>query len=333
MILCAGGGVALSSLLACGGRRAAICNALVFLSMVFGVMRMIALADSDGISNAGRLAVALGVEPEWAYSARRLTTYLPASERVATMNAKKILLLGEYRSAYFECVVPTVSQGILDYPVILAIARDSETPERIAVKFKQIGASHVVLNYVGSEWRGGVMAKVFRWNLEQVRRYGDFCARWLEWMPPQDRYDYPSGGFAFYKLRKCPLRCSFPIPFLPGTEGLVARREGENRLEQKRRLEELVRAVPYAGHFESTLGCVLVEIGDYAGAMAHLRRSMQCGFEDAGSYGCLGFALREMKRYREAADAFRKAALLRPEEPAFRERCKECEGKTVTSLR
>ena len=90
-------------------------------------------------------------------------------------------------------------------------------------------------------------------------------------------------------------------------------------------INQLVSFIPGIGHFETTYGCVLVEAGQYQKAITYIRRGLECGFLDAGPYGCLGLALRGLGRYSEAASAFNRAAELKPEDPAFARLREECE--------
>jgi len=297
---------------------------LVSVGILLGVFRALAAGDLEGLRNRFRIASGLGIEPAEVYLTRCLTTVLAAARRLERDPPAKLLLIGEPKGALFSRRSLALSQDVIDLPLMLTITQESHTAERMAIRFKQFGVTMVVLNYVGSQWAGAISAGVLMWRTDELKRAREFWARWGEWLPPQDPYDFAEGGFAFYKIRRTPGVAPNVLPFVPGTEGLVEWLYNENRDGRRRRLEALVAAVPGVGHFESTLGCVLVECGEYEEAIRWLQRGMRSGFQDSGMHGCMGLALRELHRYREAANSFRKAAELRPEEPKFRRDCEEC---------
>ena len=324
-ILTVCGAVALAECAVQDGKARVPETILICCGMAVGVLQSTAIADLEGLRNQFRIAAGLGIEAPGSYTARALTTALDARRRIEADPPRRLLLLGEPKAALFSRRCLVLSQDAADQPIMLKLARERPDARAIAKAFRQLGISMVVLNYVGSQWKGAATADVFHWDIPQLRKVRSFWARWAQLLPPQDRYDFANGGFAFYRIRKTPAaEEDASIPFVPGTEGLADELAGEGREGRKSRLEALVTGVPGVGHFQSTLGCLLVEFGDYRMAVSLLEASRKSGFEDAGTYGCMGLALRELHRYREAAKSFQRAAVLRPEEPAFKRQCDEC---------
>jgi tetratricopeptide (TPR) repeat protein len=280
---------------------------------------------------ASRAAPAgLGLEPRTSYLARRLTTCFSASGRLRLTepNSARALLIGDARGALFNGPRPVLSQDISDFPLPLKLAREAHDPGEIAKRLKQLGIRLVVLNYVTSEFAGQQTMPDFAFRPRELARYAGFWERWAEPILPHDPYDLANGGFAFYRIRTVPGAPSprTRYPFLPGTEALAARMPDEDRPAQIRRLYAIIQFVPRVAHFETRLGALVLEEGGYREAERLLRHGLQCGFEDAGTWGCLGLALKGQHRFAEAAAAFARASQLSPasvEFPRLRDECLE----------
>jgi uncharacterized protein HemY len=119
------------------------------------------------------------------------------------------------------------------------------------------------------------------------------------------------------------------IPFLPGTEALAARIGDEDQEGQIRRLRALLKFVPRVAYFETRLGTLVLKERKFQEAERLLRHGMGCGFDDAGTWGCLGLALKGQRRFREAADAFGRAARLAPDSAEFPRLRDECMEKSA----
>lgn len=303
-----------------------VCTIMVLAS---GLLRVVAAADLRGKHNTSRLAAGLGLEDRDDCRQRLLTYLLTAAQRTAKMNIDRTLLVGEARNALFAEHFVTISQYVSDYPIVLKSVRESSTPERIAIKLRQLGLSSLILNYVGSEWQGAASAGRYWWSIDELRRYREYVMHWCEWVPLHSGYDYPNGGFMLFRLGRWRASGMEVVPFLPGTEAQAALLFNEEKEDRRRRLERCVAALPGVAHFETTYGCVLVEDGEYKKAVRYLRKGLESGFEDAGTYSCLGLALKALGQYREAARAFSRASELRPEELAFARLTSECERAAV----
>jgi len=301
----------------------AVRRALAGMALALGLVHAVEMADF-----ASRSApCGLGLEPRAGYLARRLTTFYSAAARLGTTEPKtaRALLIGDARGAPFNGPRPTLSQDISDFPLPLKLAREARDPGEIAKRLKQLGVRLVVLNYVTSEFAGQQTMPDFAFRPAELVRYAEFWERWAEPVPPQDPYDLGNGGFAFYRIRSVPTAPSkMRYPFLPGTEALAARMPDEDRPTQIRRLYAILQFVPRVAHFETRLGALVLEEGDYKEAERLLRRGMECGFDDAGTWGCLGLALKGQRRFASAAAAFERASRLSPGSPEFPRLRDEC---------
>ena len=290
-------------------------------ALLLGAVQGVASADF------GRRAVAaaLGLEPPDRYLARVLTTFREAARMSASLPAGgRILLVGESRGAPFNRNRTALSQDVSDEPLPARFARESPGARGIAIRFRQLGITSVVLNHVTSEYRGGITRQAFPWAPAALARYHEFWTRWAEVLPGPVAVDACNGGFAFYRIRLRPGPAVPAMSFLPGTEGLGLSIGDDGTAGTIRRLQAVLQFAPRVAQLQSRLWTALIGAGEFRTAEGWIRNGMSLGFRRADVYGSLGAALKGQGRLREAAAAFRQAAALDPAHPAYARLSAEC---------
>lgn len=257
---------------------------LILGILLLGVLRAFVVADFT----FDRLPTAAGLERPAAFETRILSTYAGAA--AAVPGTGRLLLLGDPRGMLFGRNRPAVTQDLMDLPVPLKIARECGSPERIAVRFRQLGFHTIAVNYVTSEFRGSIVP-AFSWRNDEIGRYARFWARWAEpvWPAGAFDYDYRNGGFAAWRLRRHP-RPERDVTFLPGTEALAARRDGDDEAAQRDRLDALVVIAPSVAFFHLRRGLLLVQSGRWAEGRDELTRGLRAGFRPKGALQALARA-------------------------------------------
>ncbi len=89
--------------------------------------------------------------------------------------------------------------------------------------------------------------------------------------------------------------------------------QGRNLDRAPQMIERAVELRPNEGSFMDSLGWVLLQQGDEAGALKNLERAVELQPEDATVNGHLGDALAAVGRWREAEFQWRRALILKPE--------------------
>jgi hypothetical protein len=274
------------------------------------------------------LAAALGLEPGPRYLARTLSTLEDAANVAASLPGPgRILLLGDSRSAPFNRIRTTIPQDVLDDPLPWTFARESPDAAGIAKRFRELGVTCVILNHVTSEYRGGITQQVFPWPPSALARYREFWGRWARPIPGmQGGNDPENGGFAFYRLSRTPDREVSAMSFLPGTEGLGLDLPDEGTAGTIRRLTLVLQFAPGVAQLQSRLWTALLRAREWRAAESVIRNGMSLGFRGDDVWASLGAALEGQGRFRDAAYAFRQAALLNPARPEYAERLAACEA-------
>jgi len=298
--------------------------AMILAAKYLGVISGINMA---GAISKPMLPVALGLVTRESFQERTLTTYWRAVlfMKNVSLPSGKLLLVGDTHGALFSQSRVTLTQDVADTPLVLRMVRESHSPEEIRKKFTQLGISVVGLNYVNSARQGGVYGGADYWTQKEIERYYEFCLRWMEPLSFADPSDFQNGGWFFYGLRDGKGDYGNALPFLPGTEGLLALgKRHVGSAQAIKQLKGLVKSLPRVGAFRCALGSLLVDRQHWHEGAAHLERGLSDGIPLAWAYGKFGVALWNLRRYPEAGAAFGMAASLRPAERSYQlwqERC------------
>ena len=295
--------------------RRTLATGAVLLVLGAGSVHALLAADQDAGTARSRFAVGAGLESEAGFLARTLTTHWRAATALGPPRGGRLLLVGDSRAAWFGRSRLVIGQDYSDMPLVLAIARESRTPGEVGRRFRELGITEVLVNYIASEYTGAQAEAFFRWSGPELSRYAAYWTRHARWLQTGDGYDGLNGGYARFELRRT-AAAPVGLPFLPGTEGLAAARDGETPVARAARLVRLVARAPGIALFETRLGASEVATGDWSHGRSHLERGLACGFETPGILANLGRALAGLGLSAEARAAFARASGLAARAPA-----------------
>jgi len=304
------------------GAPARIRTLLTLVVLAAGAIQAVAGADFFKRS----FAAGMGLESRGKHLARVLTTYDDAATKAAQLlpASARLVVVGESRGYGFRQLA--IRRYMTDTPLMLELAHRANTPDDIRRFLRQTGASHVLLNYVTSEFEGIFQLQALGWKSEARRLFHDYWVRHARPVFIQPGFDRENGGFVLYALSNRPVSPPRAEPFLPGTEGLAAARPGESDGEHLARLKSLAYAYPDITNFSCRLGFQLVAMQKYAEAVGPLKRATATGFPGPDMvWGNLGLAYRGAGRLGDAARAFAKAEEYNPQNPAYRNLRLVCE--------
>lgn len=262
-----------------------------FAAAVLAVYSLLAIA----------LSPVLG-RPGWAQAG---SAWVPLRDRIASYariapllsgsqaRGKRVVSVGEWRTYGFP--VRLIFNGMRgETPLIWKLARESHTPEDIARKFRQLGADRILYDYVSDDF--SVLWYVsFTWDERSLRRYVDFCKRYLVRMGGNEKCRFAAGSFYVHEVRRRPVsRPRETIWYAPGTEIVFSR---GMRLENMRRLKEalaeyqaILRVIPDVGSPWNHAGHVFTAMNEFNEAMKYLRPFAEEGMLDSGNLGDLAMA-------------------------------------------
>jgi len=187
---------------------------------------------------------------------RYLTTYAAAIRDLKTARSPRILLAGGWRSY----LIPgrTLFNGYQgETPVVWSQARSSPSPERLRVRFRQLGFRVMLYNFVSGDLVFS-LNRSFGWTDPMLRTYADFCRQRLAVLRPPRRIDAENGGFYLLDFDLSPYTgARRDLLFLPTAESALwigRSYMDQNRITEARREIARVMAVTGpVGHFTSYL--------------------------------------------------------------------------------
>jgi len=261
----------------------------------------------------GRLA-----EPAADQRAAAWSTYGEVGGTLAASTPGRIAVFGDLRTLGMPGRV-IATGGIGETPLAWAIARDSRTPPRARVRFRQLGVRWVVHNFVTAAYRTSTSLP-FPWTDRQLVVYREFVRRYLRVAFPPSRVDHVQGGFYVYGLLDAPEPGPRLVYDLPGAEGLLAPAEALSRAgkaeEAAREVARLGRLLGDVGHLRNVMAYSFRVAGRWTGAYRMYAPGIQAGMVDDENW--LGFAMaaEQTGRIDEALIATRRAQVLYPSRQA-----------------
>ncbi|MEK7766433.1 MAG: hypothetical protein AAB368_09365, partial [bacterium] len=180
-----------------------------------------------------------------------LTTYRRAVLGLASLQPRRTLVVGEFRT--YPIPGRALFGGTVgEPPLVWTMVHGAASVPRLAAKFRQLGVTHLLHNYVTADLVGTHYAR-FPWTPRMLRLYADFARRRLAVVFHTDGCDYNNGGFYVYQLRPRPLDPPAPNTFfLPGAEtAWLAALRFENAKRYRENLAEcelLLKLLPDVGH-------------------------------------------------------------------------------------
>lgn len=214
-------------------------------------------------------------------------------------------------------------------PLVWAMVAGADTPERLAVKFRQRGFSRVLYNSEVAAWERNIRSP-YRWTPRMLKVYAGFAARHLTLTASA-----PCAGPGFgssWLFSVGPRPSPGPVLFLPGAENafhdpVMARARGDcaAAIEEFSRLGRLL---PEVVEIRGMLAHTLVRCGRYAEAYPHARAAAE-----AGIVGCFRPALVDWAvaagrtgRKREAERLLERVAAEHPRWPGIAEAARRLAG-------
>jgi len=257
-------------------------------------------------------AAAIGVEPRAAYLSRVLTTYEDAVEQVNLLvpSGGRVLVVGDIRGYGFRPLM--LNRDIEDMPAMYEFARGCGSPDNIGRRVRQTGARYLLFNFVTSEHMGTYYGSEFIWRPAALRNYHEYWRRHAVELWRSVTVDHENGGFVLYRLDRAAHPPDEFIPFLPGTEGMLARGRRGGKTAPIGALLEAMNTTPGVGHLANLAAFAYREGGLWDAAYRYYAATTSRGMIDDENW--YGFALTGLvlKRFDESAKAFQYAWDLYP---------------------
>jgi len=192
------------------------------------------------------------------------------------------------------------------------LARESATPERIRIRWRQLGIRYAIENVV-NEGLPHAAAAPFRWDSRMLAVWRAFVGRYLEVAVPPPEEDDRNGGFVAWTVRARPLdREPGWLPSLPGIDAVVdeVTRHGltgdaEGWISSARVLASQVPNVDFVG---SLAAVGYYSLGRYAEAYGELLAGVQHGSVADGNFWMAGASALMLGRRADARRCFVLAA-------------------------
>ena len=222
----------------------------------------------------------------------------------------RVLFNGEERRLWFAPRV--VSTGPVYEPFFWRATRESSSPQQVRKRLREEGVTHLVHEFLSSQFRRLLWFAGPEWDNRQLRLYREFMAEYGEIIRIPGRVDMDNGGFYVVRFR------DQPVPgtawFLPSTEGRWLRSlgllsGGEVRAARKA-AEADFDAMRGVYQVRFILGTLAVREGDWAGAIRLMRPGAEAGFVDNGIWNYYGAALLKTGDFNGAIRALGRAVML-----------------------
>ena len=185
--------------------------------------------------------------------------------------------------------------GESETPLVWQWTRDSSDPGRLAVRFRQAGATGLLHNYMNSGW-AIIRERCFGWDARMLRLYLDFCTNRLVAVGQSPHRDRSAGFTAFRVVSPSGGRRPPPY-FIPGAEGVLARAwimRGNGRTDLAlAELAGLHSLLPGVGIVVAEAGSALGLMNDWKGALRAMAPAMEAGLMDSTNFLVYGRAALE----------------------------------------
>ncbi len=187
-------------------------------------------------------------------------------------------------------------------PLIWKLAKAAHDPAELRKKFKQLGTSVLMYNFVSAEWLER-RYDMFPWNKRMIQMYVEFLKRYLTPLARPVKCDYFNGGFYVFRILPQPLEPpATEVWFTPGMESVYARATTlmiANRVPEA--LQEylaVLKLLPDVAHAWNVVGHVYLFMNDYPNGYKYLRRFGEKGVMDSmnlAEYGTAAFRVGQLE--------------------------------------
>lgn len=282
------------------------------LAAAAAVLHLVTLPGLDRADAAG--AFARGAEAPGA----RYGTYLDAARAAAALPGRRVLLVGEPRS--YHIAGRAIFEGTLgETPWIWAAVHDARTPDDLNRRWRQLGASTMVYNFVAANYhlRGGDR---FPWTPRMISLYAEFLRRHLAVRRAPPAVDRTHGGYYLYAWSRRPAARPVPPLYLPGAEDAFG--PAASLVQQgdyagaAAALDRVAVDAPDVAHLDSLRGDLEWIRGAPQAALRAYRRAAAAGLVDVENWTMLGDVAQATSRFAESAAAYARADALYPDRRA-----------------
>lgn len=258
----------------------------------------------------------VGQESERDFMVRQRSSYpAPAWLAGEAMNRglpqeSGVLYVGEARGCFWRGKLAAAT--VFDPPPVLRICSETATLDRVAVRLRQMGMTHVMFN--GLEARRIAGYRLFDWP--DARSRALFEAWWTTRLRRIWSVDYMD----VYSIQRVPEKtCSAPLQFvhapfdefdrLQALESRSMEALSRGRIDEARSLaDDLVKAAPRVARSYEVLGQALAYAHKPREALAALRKAESLGLLSGQLRYNIAVVLQQTGRAAESQAAFREAA-------------------------
>ncbi|MEK7766432.1 MAG: hypothetical protein AAB368_09360 [bacterium] len=252
-----------------------------------------------------------------AFREKWLSTYEESIGMVRAIHPRRLLVHGErltYRLPGRALYGGQRGETLL----IWKLVKESDSPRRLGARFAQLGASHMLFNFVSADWLT-VRYTATPWDARMLGLYRRFAREHFVVAGHTGQCDFSNGGLYVLEIRR---RALAPAPqavwFLPGTEPLRARglaHEHAGRYPEMLAAHlEVLKRLPDVGRAWNDVGHAYALLGDPQNTYTYLERFARGGMFDTLNIPELGDAALQLNRLDTAARALEEALQRYPDQ-------------------
>ncbi len=257
-----------------------------------------------------------GAVPYESWIRTSLSTRQIAQERMNAEPARrKLMLLSEVYS--FKWPGRVVTDTIPGRSLSWALTRYCRTPERVAVKIRQLNVSHMVFNYVSEGHPYN--SNVYTWDRRQMELWHDYLVAFSHPLDGRLPNDIPNGGFCLYALSSRPTRSRGPLFYLPGNKPVryFVREPYATRgdmLSSVFRAEEMSKVFPDVLIFKHEAGIFYAGMGDWKKGYRLLKECIDLGMPGEAGHIYLGKCAMRLGKVDEGVAYLNRARVVHPDQ-------------------
>jgi len=140
--------------------------------------------------------------------------------RTGSVRQDQVLVLCEQRTLGLGCRV--LGANMITASPVRWAAEESIDPDRMAVRFRQLGVTLVAHNLIRTRFQSLYWYAGLPWSDRALRIYREYAARYWTLVGRPQSVTFEGGGFYLWRVGRAPHPAAWPLLALPGTEGLMA---------------------------------------------------------------------------------------------------------------
>jgi len=276
--------------------------ATIIVAAWMPVARGLRLSSACPAANVNYL---IGTVPYRRYIDMRNTTFGEVQAGLARLpGLRKAAIVCEGRCYRWPCQVRT--DDMLGRNLPWAVSREAGSVSRLKARFRQLGISHLVFNYVTESYTWPC-DRPYAWDSRQLALWHDFVKAHLEPAVRPVRSDHQNGGFYVFRTVD---RARWPAPgpfYLPGIKPLRWEMQNSTQVvpgpDPRTAARAYAARFPDVGIFSVEVSMLSVALGDWKTAYDTMRPWYRAGMVSDVSTGCYGQACLALGKYEEAVEA------------------------------